>query len=173
VQDGIRVVLLTGSIASGKTTIATEIGEILPPARAIISIDLDQLGWAFIPDAPGDRILRLRTDNLAAIWPNLRSAGFRHVVISAAITTADELGLIHEAIGQSTLTVVRLITSPQLLEERLRRRDAERLLADHLAAIPELDRMIERSNLEDFRVTNDQRSPREVAMEVLETIGWA
>jgi hypothetical protein len=47
------------------------------------------------------------------------------------------------------------------------------LLADHLAAIPELDRMIERSKLEDFRVTNDQRSPGEVEMEVLETIGWA
>jgi adenylylsulfate kinase-like enzyme len=173
VNDGISVLLLTGTIASGKTTIAAEIGEILLPARSIICIDLDQLGWAFIPDAPNDRILRLRTDNLTAIWANLHSAGFRHVVISAAISTANELRLIREAIDESRLTVVRLVASPALLEERLRRRDAGRRLEDHLETLPVLDRVMDGSNLEDFRVTNDQRSPRDVAMEVLETIGWA
>lgn len=172
VRDDISVLLLTGPIASGKTTIAAEIGEIFPPARAIVCIDLDQLGWAFIPNAPDDKILRLRTDNLAAIWPNLRSAGFEHVVISGAISTADEIRSIRDAIGGSTLTVVRLVTEPALLEERLRRRDAGRLLEDHLAALPELERSMERVHLEDARVPNDHRSPRDVALAVLEAIGW-
>lgn len=127
------MLLLTGTVATGKTTIAAEIGEILPPSRAIICIDLDQLGSAFIPRAPDDRILRLRTDNLAAIWPNLRSAGIRHVVISGAISTREELRLIREAVDPSDLSVVRLVTPPALLEARLGRRDHGRRLEDHLA----------------------------------------
>jgi hypothetical protein len=149
-----------------------DLGEILPPSRAIICIDLDQLGSAFIPRAPDDRILRLRTDNLAAIWPNLRSAGIRHVVISGAISTREELRLIREAVDPSDLSVVRLVTTPALLEARLRRRDHGRRLEDHLAIVPRIDRSLDESALEDIRVMNDARSPREVAMAILRAIGW-
>jgi adenylylsulfate kinase-like enzyme len=167
------VLLLTGTVATGKTTIAAEIGEIFPEgARPIVIVDLDQLGWAFIPDAPSDRILKLRTDNLAAIWPNLHSAGFPHVVISGAISTLEELQLIRAAVGRSVLTVVRLVTPPPLLEARLRGRDDGRLLDDHLVVMPTVERSLDQSKLEDFRVINDERSPREVATMVLELIGW-
>ena len=166
------VLLLTGTVAAGKTTVAGEIGEILPPERAIACIDLDQLGWAFIPGAPDERIFKLRTDNLAAIWPNLRSAGFEHVVISGAISTIEQRHDVHDAIGGAPLTVVRLVTSPSLLEARLRRRDAGRLLEDHLAIRPELERSLDQSGLADFRVSNDDRPPGEVAHEVLQRVGW-
>jgi adenylylsulfate kinase-like enzyme len=166
------VLLLTGSIAAGKTTIAAAIGELLAPGRAIVSVDLDQLGWAFIPEAPDETIFKLRTDNLEAIWPNLRSAGFRHVVISGAISTTEALRQVRDAIGQSELTVVRLVTSPDLLEARLRGRDTGRLLNDHLAITPTVEHQLDESRLEDFRVTNDDAAPREVAAEILERIGW-
>jgi hypothetical protein len=68
--------------------------------------------------------------------------------------------------------VVRLVTPPTLLDARLRGRDAARLLEDHLAIMPALRRSMDESRLEDFRVVNDERSPREVATEVLEQIGW-
>jgi adenylylsulfate kinase-like enzyme len=167
------VLLLTGTVATGKTTIAAEIGEILAErARPVVLVDLDQLGAAFIPDATGDRILKLRTDNLAAIWPNLRSAGLRHVVISGAISTFGELQLIRAAIGRRVLTVVRLVTPSSLLEARLRGRDVGRLLHDHLAIMPAIERSLDQGALEDFRVVNDARSPREVATTVIESIGW-
>src|SRR5262245_3267413 len=117
-DNDMSVLLLTGTIASGKTTIANEIAEILPPAKAVVAIDLDQLGWAYIPDAPEERILKLRMDNLAAIWPNIRSAGLRHVVISGAVYSDEALRLVRQVVGQSSLTVVRLVSSPQLLEKR-------------------------------------------------------
>jgi hypothetical protein len=129
-------------------------------------------GSAFIPRAPDDRILRLRTDNLAAIWPNLRSAGIRHVVFSGAISPREELRLIREAVDPSDLSVVRLVTPPALLEARLRRRDHGRRLEDHLAIVPRIDRSLDESALEDIRVMNDARSPREVAMAILRAIGW-
>jgi adenylylsulfate kinase-like enzyme len=172
-SDDMSVLLLTGTVATGKTTIAVEIGEMFPPARAIICIDLDKLGWGFIPDAPRDRIFQLRVDNLAAIWPNVRSAGFRHVVLSGAIETAEALEHVRQAIAPSQLTVVRLVTPPTMLESRLRRRDAGRLLEDHLAMLPTIERAMDRANIGDVRVTNDERSPREVALEILERIGWA
>jgi adenylylsulfate kinase-like enzyme len=172
VRDDMTVLLLTGTVATGKTTVAAEIGEILAPATAHVIVDLDRLAWGFIPDAPDETIRKLRTDNLAVIWPNLRSARLRHVVISGAIATTAELRQTRAAIGGSYLTVVRLVTSASLLETRLKRRDTGRLLEDHLAIMPLLERSMNQANLEDFRVTNDDRSPREVAMEVLERIGW-
>ena len=170
--DEMHVLLLTGTAATGKTTIATEIGEILPPTRAIVVVDLDQLGWAFIPGASEQRIFELRSDNLAAIWPNLRSAGFRHVVLSGAVSTAEQLQLIRDAIGQARLTVVRLVTSKPLLERRLRSRDAGRRLDDHLAIVWRLEDAIDQAALEDVRVVNDERSPREIAMDVLQKVQW-
>jgi hypothetical protein len=133
---------------------------------------LTSLDGRFIPDAPEDRILRLRTDNLAAIWPNLRSAGIRNAVIAAAMSGPPELQLIRDAVDPSELTVVRLVTPPGLLEARLRRRDHGRLLEDHLAILPGLERSLDKSVLEHIRVTNDARSPREVAIAILKAIGW-
>lgn len=117
-------------------------------------------------------MLKLRVDNLAAIWPNLHSAGFRHIVISGAISTQKELHLIREAVGHSVLTVVRLITPPSLLEARLRGRDVGRLLDDHLAVMPTIARSLDQSRIEDFRVMNDARPAGEVATRVLERVGW-
>ena len=171
-RDDVSVLLLTGTVASGKTTIAYEIAGGLPPAKAVVAIDLDQLGWAYIPDAPHETILKLRMDNLAAIWPNIRSAGLRHVVISGTVYTDETLQLVRQAVGRSQLTVVRLVSSPQLLERRLRRRDMGRRLEDHLAVMPEVERKLDQFKLEDFQVTNDERTPRDVAISILKRIGW-
>lgn len=147
-RDEASVLLLTGTVATGKSRIASEIGEILAGGtRPIVIIDLDQLGWAFIPEASSEQGLKLRVDNLAAIWPNLHSAGFRHIVISGAISTQKELHLIREAVGHAVLTVVRLITPPSLLEARLRGRDVGRLLDDHLAVMPTIARSLDQSRI--------------------------
>lgn len=79
--------------------------------------------------------------------------------------------LIRDAIGQSKLTVVRLVTPTPLLEARLSDRDVGRRLEDQLAILWRLVRALDQSELEGFRVVNDERSPREVTMEVLEWIG--
>ena len=171
--DPISVLLLTGGVATGKTTIAAEIGEVLAGAgRSIVIVDLDHLGWGFIPDSREDLIEELRTDNLGAIWPNLQAAGFQQLVITGAVVTTATLASIREIVG-SSMVVVRVVTPPDLAEERLRQRDNGRLLDDHLAIMPSLEQSLDRSGLEDVRIDNDDRSPREVAASVLERIGWA
>ena len=170
-SDGPAVLILIGTVASGKTTIASEIGEALGEQdQPFILVDLDHLGLAFIPDAP-DRVMDLRIDNLEAIWPNVRAAGFRYVVLSCAPST-DDLGRIRQVVRDSDVHVVRLITPPDLLEARLRRRDTGRLLTDHLEVMPKLERSLENAKLEDLRVRNDERPPRGVAASIIEQIGW-
>lgn len=172
VSGEMSVLLLTGNIAAGKTVVGREIGELLAPTVAHAIVDLDELGRVFIPGAPSRSILKLRISNLAAIWPNLRSAGIRYVVVAAAITSTDELELIRGATGSSQLAVVRLMTPPSLLESRLRERDSGRLLHAHMEAMPTLEHRLNEANVEDFRVVNDEHPPEEVANKVLQTIGW-
>jgi hypothetical protein len=170
-EDG-SVLLLTGTVATGKTTIAEEIAEIIAEhGRPIVAVDLDQLGNAFSP--VGDDVVRtLRVENLSAIWPNLRTAGFSRVVLAAAVAAADELDPIRDAVRPATVTVVRLRTPRSLLEARLRRRDAGRRLEHHLEILPDFERILDEARIEDHRVENDGRPPREVANSVLEVVGW-
>src|SRR5262245_29142791 len=87
-----QVLVLTGGIATGESTIAAEIGEILSgQGRSCIVIELDHLGWAYIPSDAGERVARLRADNLAAIWPNIVDAGIRFAIIAGALITAEAI----------------------------------------------------------------------------------
>ena len=170
-EDG-SVLLLTGTLATGKTTIAAEIATILAErGERIITVDLDQLGMGFIPDGE-DRLRRLRIENLAAIWPNVLSAGFSRVVLSGAVAATDELDPIRDAVKPALVTVIRLRTSASALEARLRARDTGHRLEYHLTILPEIERTLDETRLEDYSVENDGSSPRDVAGSVLRLSGW-
>jgi adenylylsulfate kinase-like enzyme len=158
-RDDGSVLLLTGTVGTGKTTIGAEIATILAERGSpIVVVDLDQLGMAFIPDGDGE-IRRLRIQNLSAIWPNLRSAGFSRVVLSATVAAADELDPIRDAVTPAIVTVVRLRTPPSVREARLNRRDSGHRLEHHLTIMPGIERTLDETRIEDHSVENEGRSP--------------
>jgi hypothetical protein len=172
--DGVPTLVISGTIGSGKTAIATDIGEVLAEqGRTGAVIDLDWLGWVCGP--PGERsgdVEGLILKNLAAVWPNFRDAGAEYLVLSRVIQSTSQLDALRQAIPQARLTVVRLVGSPETIAERLRRRDTGTILEEHLRETVDFDAVLERAALEDYRVVNDDRSAREVTLEILDTIGW-
>jgi hypothetical protein len=168
----IPTLLLTGTVGSGKTTVAIEIGHLLERhGKPAAVVDLDWLGWLHLRSSAvtADQLI---ARNLAAIWPNLRDAGMRYAVLARAILARDGLDALRSAVPDAVLIVVRLTASPSTIEGRLRQRDSGEELAEHLRESLEMSRAMDRARLEDMMVAGDGRSPGEVALEVIQRIGW-
>jgi hypothetical protein len=168
----IPTLLLTGTVGSGKTVVAIEIGHILEQqGKPAAVVDLDWLGWLHLR-ASAVTADELIARNLAAIWPNLREAGMSYAVLARAILGRNGLDALRAAVPEADLVVVRLTASPSAIEGRLRRRDSGQELEEHLRESMEMSRAMDREGLEDTSVANDDRSPQEVAREVLQRVGW-
>jgi len=171
-EAAIPTVLLTGTVGSGKTAVAIEIGHLLEQqGKSAAVIDLDWLGWLHLSSSSltADELI---ARNLAAIWSNLRGAGMRYAVLARAILDQDGLDALRAAIPDADLMVVRVTALPPTIERRLRRRDSGHELVEHLRESVEMSRVMDRSGLEDIAVANDNRTPQEVAREVLQRVGW-
>jgi len=164
--------LLTGTIGSGKTVVAIAMGHLLEQqGKSAAVMDLDWLAWLHLRSSAvtADELI---ARNLAAIWPNLREAGMGYAVLARAIVGRDGLDVLRVAVPEADLIVVRLIASPSTIERRLRRRDSGHELLEHLRESVEMSRVMDEAGLEDTSVANDNRTPQEVAREVLQRVGW-
>jgi Cdc6-like AAA superfamily ATPase len=166
---GFHGVLLTGTVGTGKSAVIMEICDLLGErGEKAAAIDLDWLGWTTSVDDVDDLIAR----NLAAVWPNLRSAGVRYLALARVVPTPLVLDNLRKALPEVELEVVRLVVPLEVVESRLRRRDTGTELEEHLVEAAHFEDIIIRVNLEDHRVDNAGRSVREVALEILETVRW-
>jgi adenylylsulfate kinase-like enzyme len=168
----IPTLVLTGTVGSGKTVVAIEIGHILEQqGHAAAVVDLDWLGWLHMRSSAitADQLI---ARNLAAIWPHLREAGMLYAVLARAMLGRDGKSALQAAAPEADLVVVRLTASPQTIELRLRRRDNGRELEEHLREGESMSQAMDRTGLEDMSVATDDRTPTEVAQEVLERVGW-
>jgi adenylylsulfate kinase len=169
----VQAVLLTGTLGSGKTALASEVGELLGERGVPAAIvDLDWLGWIVL--GPGGNLTPddLIAKNLEAILPNFRSAGVQRLVLARTVQDRSQVDQLRRVLGDTRLTVVRLLASPSSIAERLRRRDTGMILQGHLAEADEMTKVLDEIKVEDARVSNEAPI-REVAEELLELLQWA
>ena len=163
---------MAGTIGSGKTAVAAEMGLLLEAEELPSAIvDLDWLGWVHL-GATFEGVEKLIARNLAAIWPNLRSAGVRRLVLVRALRRRESVDGLRRALPDADLTVVRLLASRATVEERLRRRDTGSVLKEHLVETLQMAESMDSAALEDFQVENDGRPVSDVAAEILRRAGW-
>ncbi len=168
----VPVLVISGSIGAGKTTVLSEASDLLVEAGiAHAAIDLDWL--SIMHPRQGRHGQRLMFANLAAVWPVYAAAGAERLLVARVVEDRSELRRYRQAVPGAKVIVCRLTASIGTMQARLRMREPGMFQAQGIARSAELADILERKRVEDFTVDNDEGRPvTEVAREVLRRAGW-
>jgi gluconate kinase len=163
-------VLITGVFGSGKTSVAVEMADILEKRGIPYAVlDLDWLAWGWPARDEDDAEYRMMLRNLGPVVSNFLEAGERFFVFARALRHSWELDSLRATV-RMPLRVVRLLVPYPEIERRLRsditsgRHDD---LRDAAAQVGASEEHVD----DDLQIAND-RPLREVAMEILQFLGW-
>lgn len=166
-----KLLVVTGSMGSGKTTVMAEASDLLK-ARGIAhaAIDLDALGIAHVP--PGSASA-LEYHNLEAVARNCAAAGAARLLLAAAVEDRAMLDRIRAAVRADAVTVCRLRVPLDTMQRRVGVREPGMLQRELLARVPDLEARLDRGACEDFALDNgDGISVTDVATDMLARAGW-
>lgn len=165
-----RIGLVTGTVGVGKSTIGFAAAERASEGGISAAfLDVDELSRIWPAPANDPFRNELILVNLRAVVPNYESAGASLLVLAWVIEDAEDLAGLEGTLGTS-VTAVRLVTSPTVVDARLRNRHqgpASGGLAWHLQRAPELAAIQVHLPLPTIDAT---KSVDEVADEVLSTL---
>ena len=172
-SDLVPVLVLSGPIGVGKTTLLGEVADLLREVgETFVAVDLDGLTQVFPRPAGDPQAMGLGAQNLAAVWVNAASVGARRMVLASVIETDYDLGLVLEAVPGANPFIVRLTADEATLFDRVRRREIGTARGWHLERSFELAESLRRAGLEDAVVESDDRPVREIGREILSLAGW-
>jgi adenylylsulfate kinase len=166
-----QLLILTGTMGVGKTAVLAEASDILT-LRDIVhaAIDLDFLGLGHFQLATtGDGVLY---DNLRSVCKNYAAVGVPRVLLARALENGGQLKLCRQVTAAARTVVCRLTASVRVMQERLRMRELGVLQEKYVARVAELNSILDHAGLEDFTVSNEDRSLTDVALEVLVKAAW-
>jgi len=166
----VEVIVISGSMGSGKTTVLGEASDLLS-SRGIAhgSIDLDAIGSASLPD---DVSRDLTYGNLGCVYENFSRAGIARILLAEAVESRNEFDRLRGAMPGADLVVCRLTCAIDTMQSRLRLREPGLLQEQFVARARVLDEILAGAGLEAFTIVNDRRSITDVARELLLRAGW-
>lgn len=163
------MLVISGSMGSGKTTVLAEASDILTARVVHAAIDLDALGIARLPDrAPADLSYR----NLASVWGNYAAAGVNRLLIALAVEDRAVLDRVSEAVPGAEVVVCRLKAPLKTMQQRVREREPGMLQQKLVARAAELEAVLDRTRIEDFAIDNEDGSVPKLANEMLVRARW-
>lgn len=160
------LVVVTGPTGVGKSTVAWEMFDVLEERGGAFGFfDPDLV--RFRPAPPGDPFNSAAwRAALSAVWPLME---VERLIVPLVVETR---AVAEEILPGAALTVARLTASRPAVDERLRKREIGVGLDWHLARARELEAHWRQHPVEDFLVETDDRSVRDIALEVLTRSGW-
>lgn len=145
----VPVLLVSGTVGVGKTSVAAEISEILSGKEVPHAyLDLDALSNSWPPQGRFNEELAFR--NLASVWENFRASGAKRLIVSCVVESRADLIRFQEAVPGAALALCRLTASQATREARLRSREVGSGLEWHLNRTGELDFILDQLGIEDF-----------------------
>jgi len=166
------ILLITGTVGTGKTTVAAEVGEQLGDAglrNAVI--DLDWLGWVNAGD-DFHEYDQLIMQNLMTIWPNYNAIRVEYLVLARGLIHRKPVDILKTTFPNTPIAIVRLVASKETIEKRLSQRDSGETLKEHLSEMGEMNRIMNELHLEDIVVNNEHLSVEESTRQIINFIGW-
>ncbi|MFE0021265.1 hypothetical protein [Amycolatopsis sp. NPDC059021] len=161
---------LHGPSGVGKSTVAWEIfTELSRSGVRTAYADIDQLGLCYPADGEDPGNDRLKAANLAAVWPVLRDAGARCLVVSGILGTSDAVRAYADRMPGIALTLCRLRADEAELRNRIVARGWQTQLAD--AAVRHAE-ALDRAGAGELCVDTDGLSAVDVARLVRAKTGW-
>jgi hypothetical protein len=170
-MTAVPLLILSGSVGVGKTTIGVAISDILSAtgtSHAFVDRDALSVSWPRV----GRFNEEIANRNLADVWRNFREAGATRLIVAGVMETRDDVERCRRVVPGAASVLCRLRASPQTRESRIRAREEGASRDWHLARTVELEEILQRAGLEDFCVENDGRPADAVAREVLARAGW-
>ena len=181
-----NVLVITGSMGSGKTTMMGEVSDLLA-MRGVVhaAIDIDAFGNAHDPSGAMD-LAAIAYRNVAAAVRNYAAEGVTTLVMAGAIETLSELAQLRGAVGATDLVVCRLIAPVAIMQQRgqidnhafvgavacVRGREPGIWQQKYVDRVVVLEDALDKAAVEDFAVANDGARPiTEVAREILQRAG--
>jgi hypothetical protein len=168
---GIPLIVITGTMGSGKTTVLAEASDILT-ARDVrhAAIDFDALAVGHVrEDAWPDLACR----NLHAVWRNFAAAGATRLLIADAVESGAGLDRIRQAVPGAQMVVCRLTAPLSTMRRRVAVREPGMLRERLVARVEALAAILDAAAVEQFSLTNDDDCPvTEVASQLLRRAGW-
>jgi adenylylsulfate kinase len=167
------VLIITGPVGVGKTTVAAALSELLGQAALPHAlIDLDWLRWCYPSPADDPFQLTLGIQNLTAVWSHYQAAGAARLILVDVVETRATLESYRAAIPHAETLLVRLHADLLTLRQRLAGREVGASLAWHQQRTAELTTLMEEARLEDLLVDTMDRSALDIAQEILAHIKW-
>jgi adenylylsulfate kinase len=165
------LLIITGSMGAGKSTVMAEASDLLVQ-RGIVhaAIDMDALALAYLPASARNDDLMYK--NLASVVQNFANAGVSRFLVARAIERREDLELCRKILPATNTLVCRLLASVGTMQQRIREREIGILQKDFVARVETLNDILDLAKLEDFTLSNENRSLTVVAMEMLVKAGW-
>ena len=114
-----RTLLITGAYGTGKTTLAAEIVEPLADHQGpCAAVDLDWLGWFWLPEKREHTVNDIVVANLRSIAQTYEAAGVTHLLLAGTIRTTGELDQL-TAVVPRPLRVLQLTVPLAQISRRL------------------------------------------------------
>jgi hypothetical protein len=158
-------------MGSGKTSVLAEASDILTLRQIVhAAIDLDALGLAHLASATGNDGVMYR--NLESVCRNYAELGVTRLLLARAMEDREELELCRTMVSATKTTVCRLAASIDTMQQRVKMRESGVLQREYVDRVATLDAILNRAQLEDFVIINENRSINDVAKEMLIKAGW-
>src|SRR6188474_642911 len=96
-----RALLVTGAYGTGKSTLAAELAELLADRHVpCAAIDIDWLGWFWLPGKREHTVNDIVVANLTALADTYATAGVERLILAGTIRTHSELEQLAAVVGQ-------------------------------------------------------------------------
>jgi hypothetical protein len=167
----VQLLVITGSMGAGKSAVLAEASDLLSLRNiAHAAIDVDSLFLGHIPSMLiNDDVLY---SNLRSVCKNYAGAGVTRFILARALETRAQLDLCREITSATNTVVCRLTASLNTMRQRVRVRESGVLQREFVARVAELNSLLDRAQLEDFTISNENRPLNEVAFEMLLQADW-